>query len=291
MQKVDTFIQRKLDSFAKTAYNSPSHKAEVIQLPLWPEPERGVPNAALRSALFAAVHHTSNEHLERKLVAVQKGFEIRYTGKQLCQSDLDVWEQAIHIARRNPLGDRCVFTLNAFLSNLGLSTGKHDREWLHKTLVRLTGSVVEITSRGESVYFGPLLMEGAKQIGSSLYGIRLNRRLLDLYEKDGGGWTAIDWEQRINLKRKPLALWLHGFFSSHAEPFPMKVETYRTLSGSQTKEKWKFKQNLKAALEELKRVGAIINYDFERESGLLYVERIPSSSQQRHLEHQTRHRR
>jgi hypothetical protein len=29
--------------------------AEVIQLPLWPDPVRGAPNSFLRSALFAAI--------------------------------------------------------------------------------------------------------------------------------------------------------------------------------------------------------------------------------------------
>ena len=29
--------------------------AKVIQLPLWPEPKRGAPNAVLRGALFAAI--------------------------------------------------------------------------------------------------------------------------------------------------------------------------------------------------------------------------------------------
>jgi hypothetical protein len=108
--------------------------------------------------------------------------------------------------------------------------------------------------------------------------------LIELYEKDGGGWTAVDWEQRRKLKRKPLALWLHGFFSSHAEPFPMSVEHYRILSGSQTKEKWKFKQNLKTALEELKTVKAIVSYRFEDDT--VHVVRVPSPSQRRYLENQ-----
>ena len=29
--------------------------AQVIQLPLWPEPKRGTPNSFIRSALFAAI--------------------------------------------------------------------------------------------------------------------------------------------------------------------------------------------------------------------------------------------
>ena len=33
---------------------TPTALAKVVQLPLWPEPVRGVPNSVLRSALFGA---------------------------------------------------------------------------------------------------------------------------------------------------------------------------------------------------------------------------------------------
>jgi hypothetical protein len=69
------------------------------QLPLWPEPARGVPNDILRSALFAAIQGKGREYFKHKLLASYDGVQIRYTGEQLDQSDLDVWEQAIHLAR------------------------------------------------------------------------------------------------------------------------------------------------------------------------------------------------
>ena len=39
---------------------------------------------------------------------------VRFTGKQLDQSDLDVWEQVLHLARTQALGTRCYFTATAF---------------------------------------------------------------------------------------------------------------------------------------------------------------------------------
>jgi len=285
VQKIDSVIQRQLDNFAKTAYNSPSYKAAVIQFPLWPEPARGVANVALRSALFAAIDPKNRKSFTRKVVAVQSGFEIRFTGIQLCQSDLDVWEQALHLARLHPLGDRCSFTAHAFLKALERFTGKAQHEWLKDTFARLQAGSVEITKGSQETYFGSLIDKGARDEITGRYVLQINPDLADLYAT---GWTAIDWTQRRRLKKKPLALWLHGFFATHAAPFPMKVELYRSLSGSQTKEKWNFKQNLKAALEALKKVGAIISYQFEGE--LLHVERVPSSSQQRHLDNQIKTR-
>ena len=56
----------------KTAQEEPRGPAKVIQLPLWPEPKRGAPNAVLRGALFAAVHK-DRRYMDRELLAAQDG--------------------------------------------------------------------------------------------------------------------------------------------------------------------------------------------------------------------------
>src|SRR5207244_9741357 len=84
------------------------------QLPLWPEPARGVPNDVLRSALFAAIQGKEREFIKHRLIAAYEGNRIEYTGEQLEQSDLDVWEQVLHLARQNPLGTVCHFKGGAF---------------------------------------------------------------------------------------------------------------------------------------------------------------------------------
>jgi hypothetical protein len=71
--------------------------AKVIQLPLWPEAKRGVPNDILRSALFAAIQGKGREYVKQHMIAAYDGVKIKYTGEQLDQSDLDVWEQILHL--------------------------------------------------------------------------------------------------------------------------------------------------------------------------------------------------
>lgn len=283
MEKIDTALQRRLDSLGKSlkergARNEKANSAEVVQLPLWPEPTRGVPNAILRGALFAGVQGKHRKYMKRALLAVQKGVEIRFTGMQLDQSDLDVWEQALHLARQHPLGTRCDFTAHAFLKALGRATGKANHEWLKDVLARLAGAVVEIT-HNDQTYFGPLIEGGARDEKTGLYMLALNPKLVKLYS--AGMWTAVDWKQRLFLRRKPLALWLHGFLASHAEPYPLKLQSLMGWSGSKTKQVWKFKQNLKAALNELHDLGAITGYEFDGD--LVKIGRTPTGSQQRHL--------
>jgi hypothetical protein len=250
--------------------------AKVIQLPLWPEPKRGVPNSTLRGALFAAIQGKDRRYMKRELLPAPDGIEIRFTGMQLDQSDLDVWEQALHLARQHPLGTRCHFTAHGFLKALGRKTGKSDHEWLKDVFARLTGSAVEITHN--RLTYSDNLMGFCRDEDSGQYVLEINPKIMALYT---AGWTATDWEQRQLLRRKPLALWLHGFYASHAKPHPLKVETLMDLSGSRTAEVWKFKQNLTKALEELMNVGAIRG--FEIKDGVLTVDNVPSRSQQKHL--------
>jgi len=284
---VDLALKWSLDALGKTVRERPRKKpgkpqklaspAKVMQLPLWPEAKRGVPNSVLRGALFAAVQGKSRVAMERELLAAQQGISIRFTGWQLTQSDLEVWEQALHLARQHPLGTRCGFTERGFLKALCRGSGKSSHEWLKSAFARLAGSAVEITH--ERITYGGGFLEFIRDEDTGRYVLEVNPKLAALYTATR--WTATDWEQRRCLRGKPLALWLHGFYASHAAPHAVSVEYLRRLSGSRTKELWKFKQNLTKALRDLEAVGAIKS--FEIEDGLVRVDIVPSKSQKKHL--------
>ena len=252
--------------------------AKVIQLPLWPEAKRGAINAVLRSALFAAIQGKGRVALDRELVASQQGIEIRFTGWQLSQADLDVWEQVLHLARTQALGTECYFTAHGFLKALGRQTGKSGHEWLKSALARLAATAVEITSGGRT-YFGSLIEGGARDEATGQYVVEINPKLAAFYGRTQ--WTQLDWDQRQQLRGKPLALWLHGFYASHAKPYPLSVAYLHKLSGSQTKRLRKFKENLTQALRDLEALGTIEAFEIRDE--LVYVRTVPSQSQQKHL--------
>ena len=252
--------------------------AKVIQLPLWPEAKRGAPNAVLRGALFAAIQgKTRHRGLSEQLIATQDGVTIQYTGAQLDQADLDVWEQALPLVRTQALGTECHFTEKGFLKALGRSTGKSDRVWLRAAISRLTTATVEI-SNGRLTYGGSLVsFSRDEDTGHTV--LEINPKLARFFSPTR--WTQIDWEQRQQLHGKPLALWLHGFYASHAKPYPLTVAYLHKLSGSQTKRLRRFKESLAQALRDLEAVGAI--QAFEIRDDLVHVQTVPSPSQQRHL--------
>jgi hypothetical protein len=251
--------------------------SKIIQLPLWSEPLRGTPNSFLRSALFAAIQGKTRRWMKKEFLGSLQGMSVSFTGQQLDQSDLDVWEQAVHLARLEPLGNTCQFTGYAFLKALGRSVGKGDYKWLDDAFTRLVACAVEVRN-GPLVFTGSLLSSCERDETNGVYSLTLDPKTIRLYHSTN--WTALDWEQRSALRGKALALWLHGFYSSHARPHPIKIETLHRLSGSGTHRLRKFKENLKVALADLEEATGIKGII---EGDLVAVERLPSPTQQRHL--------
>jgi len=231
--------------------------AKVYQLALWADPQRGVPNEFARSALFSAVQPNKARYIERSTVFSQNGFTVTYTGKQLTQSDLDVFEGIMHIARGTHEGNQVRFRARELLRLINRDTGKSQYQWLLGVLERLTATSVGIRRSDEEVFWGSLLPEGAATLHDGVFVVEVNRKLVQLFTR---GYTVIEWEQRRMLSKKPLAQHLHTWIASHDKPFPVSVQYLRDLTGSDTRELYKFRQLLKAALEAIKDTGAITSW-------------------------------
>lgn len=252
--------------------------AKLFQLPLWPEPVRGGPNSVLRSALFGAIKRGKRAYQDAVKKASVDGVTVIHTGPQLDQADLDVWEQCLHLARDGGVGNRIQFTARSFLKAIGRSTGQTQHIWLKASLRRLMTSLVELED-GKKAYAGQLLHDWARDDETGHHVIEINPKIVAMY--GGDGWTQVEWSQRKALKGQPLAQWLHGFYLTHAKPFPYKLETLHDLCGSEAKVLNDFKKDVKKALVHLETAtGWKVSLD---EACLVHVEREPSKSQKKHL--------
>ena len=120
----------------RDAKKTAAAKEAKQQLPLWPEAVRAVPNAVLRGALFSV--STERESFKvATLIASVEGIEIRFQGTRPNQSDLDVWEMLLHLARLQPLSSEIQFTSHALLKELGRGTGGKDHEELKQQIRNL----------------------------------------------------------------------------------------------------------------------------------------------------------
>lgn len=251
---------------------------DSAQLPLWPDAVRGVPNSILRSALFGAIKKGPRAFLQRQQLGALEGVTVLFTGPRLDQADLDVWEQCLHLAKTEGLGSRIHFSAQGFLRAIDRATGGRNVDWLKGAFARLSSSVVEIKD-GKRAYFGAMISEGCRNDETGHYALEINTSIVRLYGVDG--WSQIEWHQRQALKGQPLAQWLHGFYSTHAAPFRLKVETLHRLSGSEAAQLKHFRAELRDALSK---VTAATTWQCDIEDNdLVRIDKIPSSSQKRHL--------
>lgn len=254
----------------------------VSQIPFWPESTRGVPNAVLRSALFAATTKGSRSYISREQLHAQGDMRILYSGPGLGQGDLDVWETVLHLARTSPHSYEVRTTSYQLLKLQSKSDAGTNRKTLHNCIVRLKASAVEV-KHGNYSYMGSLIDEAFRDESTSQYVIRLNPRLCDLFVQ--GAFTRVDWNVRRSLSGKPLAQWLHGYFSSHAKPFPVGIETLLRLAGSNDQSTSSSEQNLRRALDALAQASnehaQPFSYSIQKKT--VHVIRQPTQAQRKHL--------
>ena len=122
------------------------------------------------------------------------------------------------------------------------------------------------------MYIGGLIGEAFKDEETQEWVIELNTKLRALY--GGDQFTQVDWGVRHALDGRQLAQWLHGFYASHAKPFPMRMETLLKLAGSEDANPRSAQQTLRKALE---------GFSYEIRGDLVHVEKKASGTQRLHL--------
>jgi hypothetical protein len=285
----DTAPQRKtldeLLEFArergKKAPTAAAGLTALAQLPVWPESVRAVPNGFLRSALFGAIAKGRRRYVNGEDLASIEGMTIRYKGERLDQSDLDVWESVLHAVRLQELGSQCRLTSYALLKLMGLTDTGKNRVTLQNRIERLVANALTV-KQGRYTYIGSLISFAAKDEDTQEWVIELDPRLRPLFAADQ--FTQIEWTVRHELNGQQLAQWLHGFYASHAKPFPMKVETLHRLCGSGA-ELRRYRQTLGDALAAVAEAstahGQPFSYDIRGD--LVHVQKLAIGTQRRHL--------
>jgi hypothetical protein len=247
----------------------------VIYLPIWREDRRGSPNSFLRSALFAAIQSKDRVYFKKAEIFSQQGVTITYTGEQLNQEDLTIWLALVDLMKKDPLGTECKFTAHEILKYMDLGTGKNAYERLNSAIVRMIACAVVIDTSTKT-YGGSLIHGYVLDKRTKVYRLDLNRHLIKLFGDND--WTAINWEQRKQLRHKPLCLKLHDYYSSHEKPFPVSLEFLSDVAGSVNKQKADFKRKVDTALEELVKIGFLKSYSIEQ--NIVKVERAQDSTNQ-----------
>lgn len=277
-------IARKAAKEAKPELEAPpaplvEKKGEVIPFPVFPDSSRAVVNILARSSLFSAIQGKDRQLVWNKKIAGDGGNEMLWSGQELNQDDHDTLLQLVKMASHQPFGTYVTVPAHAILTGLERGTGGRQHKQLAGEIDRMTKGSVEIDTP-KIRYIGHLIDDAAQDKTKRYWVYRINPLLAACYARDA--YTLMDWGGRKTLQGKDLARWLQAYFVTHAEPYPVKVETLWRLSGSKAKNLFHFRLRLRKALDDLKGNGDISAWEIDA-GDLVHVTRTPSPPQARHL--------
>lgn len=240
-----------------------------------------IPNAFLRSAVFAVIGKGQRAILSEAQINGQAGTGLTYTGEQLDQRDLDLWGPLVDLIYQKPGITEYTTSWYALLRILGITDTGPNRISLRNRLQRLSSCKLSVDNPW--CKFTGSLIRVSYVDGNKSLSLRLAPRINELFESKH--YTKIHWDLRSSLRGNPLAQWLHGYYATHAKPHPVRIETLKKMSGSNTRSLGKFRQLLSKALEKLATASAEHGqqFKFQIDGELVRVDKRPSPSQQRHL--------
>lgn len=263
---------------------APGRSSAVPFVLRWPTGTGGLPNSLLRTAVFGIVSPGRRRHLNREVIASVDGVSVEFTGYRWDQNDLIGYQVAIHFAQGIPLGERRIYFTGAeALRLLDQTDTGYNRDKLHDRLRRIQEASLTI-KEGWKSYTGSLIDRVVRDESTEgKFMVEFNPDLRTLF--GANQWTALQWAVRKDLSDHQLAQWLYGYYSTHAEPYPVEVATLHRLCGSEAKdlEKWKWDRlhpSLKMVSEVCARHGEQFASSYRGD--LVVIERSGSPSQRKH---------
>lgn len=258
-------IQQRAEAAREVKQPPPEQK---IQLPLWPELERALPNHLARSSLFSPVGKGRRKMLDRVQIASRDDVRIIFSGKQLDMADCDVFMQVLQLGHKVPLGERIRLDRAEFLRAIGRSVGKNDYIWLHTAIQRLFSASLEIEVIKKTGFAGLKIGGTPKSSGLHLingydhdpdedsYWLSLDKRIVSLFSNRE--FALIDWQKRNQIeKRVDIAKWLQNYIATHDSGIHRISLRLLKQWMDYSSPIGKFKEAISEALEELERLEII----------------------------------
>ena len=236
-------------------------------LPEWPDGQRALPNEILRSALFTCRNRKQPRlFIKDEEIAVIGDGQVVYRGEELRQDDELVWMHLMHLMKKLPLGECVEFTPYAFIKALGLPIKGQNYERLRTSLSRMQATALRIQSRRLNCFISISLIQkfmsrNDRNENLTRWQVWICKEMLLLFDEEF--LTRVTWDIRRSLP-DGITSKLFGYWASHRKPYPVKIETLSRLCGTAMLPKH-FKTELKKALEQLKRIGFLENWEIKDE--------------------------
>ena len=232
----------------------------LFDLAPWGDDMRAMPNDLARAALFTTRNKKTPREVRQHhgIFHVNKDVLITYTGIELRADDDElVWQQVLEYAKRSPVGTPVSFTFYELCTDLGWPINGRYYDKAEECLTRLQATAMQFSSgrigRLESVsliHRFRVLDRGKK---TSRCQVEIDEEMVVLFA--GDHYSKFVWEKYRELS--PTARRMFDYFVSHKEPFPLKLETFRLMCGSDSARLKKWREQTGQACEELSQSGLI----------------------------------
>lgn len=268
-----------LDRFLKSQQKSKESQLDLffdngLMIPFKDE-NSAIPKQMVRGSLFAPISRGRRKLIQDKLVGEFTGGEIRYSGAQLDQNDLDVLLQLNELLSEfsrtgnveritNESGrteySLIKFTRYSFLKALGRTDGQKNYKSLEYSLDRLKG-VLKVKIDGIGKLNGSIIGK-TYLLDNGMLAVQINHDYTKLFT--GGNFSFIDMTSRLELKGD-FTKWLQAFVSTHTGKSHYSADKLIELSGSTMKRPRDFvRLNAVPAFEQLKESGLVKDYSVKK---------------------------
>lgn len=225
-----------------------------LQLDFFPDDLRAMPNDYARSALFTVRNKREPRAAAQgaTIFHYDSSVRMRYTGIELRADDDElVWLQILNYAKRSPLGEPVEFNLHQMCKDLGWSINARNYDRVRDCVSRLKATEIKIenTRIGHGVSLSLIShyqFDGAADKGSR-YQITIAPQLILLFA--GHNSTRVVWKGYRLLT--PIARRLHDYLASHKHPFPLALDTFHQMCGSDSSISRRWAAQVRKACAEL----------------------------------------
>lgn len=221
------------------------------------------PYAFARSAIFSTQvfrSHLPRPHYSTKteLFCLGSLTVFQITGEQLDQNDADVFyellRRAIEQASESTREARVQFNRISLLKALGRSKGGKTMKLLDDSVERLTDATFDFQIPGLMTGRSRLILKALKRDDVEGleydYDVLIDLELSKLFDRNQ--WTFLNKSVRHQLAGDPLAKGLYAYFSTHSEPFAVRIKTMQSFTGRESMQASKFRAAITSSLANLK---------------------------------------
>jgi hypothetical protein len=265
------------DSFRKD-YERQLSLFEQAGIPATPTGTAPMNNHLARTSFFAPIKRGKRPFRERTPLVSQQDARILVTGHQLDMADqnvlLKVYENASGIkpidsqaitdivpatksdgSVQDPAKNtRVVINRARFLESIKMTRTGPNYEWLHKSLLRLAGNIIEIETSDLITTF-QLINPPNLCKNTGTYFVSIPPSAASYFLNSSYGY--IDWDVRLSLQVRPeLGSWIESFVASHRreELHFIELKKLQALCGASSPlHKWR--KYFLEAVEELEKKG------------------------------------